>query len=64
MSMLEMSKAIGELALLRVEGFAVQVHVEDAKQAYGNTRYYVTPTNGKGSAWVDSSRLTDIGQGV
>lgn len=64
MSMLEMSKAIGELALLRVEGFAVQVHVEDAKQAYGNTRYLVTPTNGTGSAWVDSSRLTNIGRGV
>ena len=64
MSMLEMSKAIGELALLRVEGFAVQVHVEDAKQAYGNTRYLVTPTNGTGSAWVDKARLSNIGQGV
>jgi hypothetical protein len=64
MTMLEMSKAIGELALLRTEGFWVQVRVEDAKQAYGNTRYYVTPTNGKGVAWVDSSRLTNIGQGV
>jgi hypothetical protein len=64
MTMLEMGKTIGELALLRVEGFQVQVHINDAKQAYGNTRYLVTPTNGTGGAWVDSSRLTNIGQGV
>lgn len=64
MSTIEMMKAIGELALLRVEGFQVQVLIEDAKQAYGNTRYKVIPTNGIGAAWVDSSRLTNIGQGV
>ena len=64
MSTIEMMKAIGELALLRVEKFQVQVLIEDAKREYGNTRYLVVPTNGTGSAWVDSSRVTNIGQGV
>jgi hypothetical protein len=64
MSTIEMMKAIGEIALLRVEGFQVQVHINDAKQAYGNTRFLVSPTNGTGGAWVDSSRLTNIGRGV
>jgi hypothetical protein len=58
MSMLEMSKTIGANAFLRVEAFSVAVEVMDAKQAYGNTRYLVKPTNGTGEAWVDSSRVT------
>jgi hypothetical protein len=61
--MLEMSKTVGATALLRIEAFSVGVKVMDAKQAYGNTRYLVTPTNGQGEAWVDSSRIT-ITEGV
>lgn len=63
MSTMEMSKAIGATALLRVEAFSVMVEITDAKQAYGNTRYLVEPINGHGTAWVDSSRIT-ITEGV
>ena len=57
MTIAEMAKVIGSLAMLRIEGFQVQVEILDVKQAYGNTRYLVMPTNGAGSAWVDSSRI-------
>ena len=54
----ELGERIGSIASLRVESFEMAVNVLDAKQAYGNTRYLVTPRNGGGQAWVDSSRLS------
>lgn len=62
MSIAQLAQAVGKLAMLRVEGFQVQVEILDIKQAYGNIRYQVVPTNGMGTAWVDESRLTNIGQ--
>jgi cell division protein FtsN len=59
--MKELMKALGKQAQLRLEGFSVAVTISDVKQAYGNTRYYVTPVNGTGEAWVDESRLSEIG---
>jgi cell division protein FtsN len=61
--MKELMKALGKQAQLRLEGFSVAVTISDVKQAYGNTRYYVTPVNGTGEAWVDESRISNI-QGV
>lgn len=64
MSIAQLAQAIGKTALLRTEGFQVMVHINDVKQAYGNVRYHVSPTNGIGSAWVDESRISKIGEDV
>ena len=36
----------------------VPVKLTDAKSAWGNTRYEVTPVSGTGKAWVSSERVT------
>lgn len=61
MSIATLAKAINKQATLRVEGFEVEVTIYDVKQSYGNVRYYVSPVNGSGEAWVDESRITGIG---
>ncbi len=61
MSIAQLAQAIGKTALLRTEGFLVHITINDVKQPYGNIRYYVTPVRGSGSAWVDESRVTNIG---
>jgi hypothetical protein len=57
MNALEMSLAIGKSGTLRTDGLGVAVVISDAKLAYGNLRYQVTPVSGTGSVWVDSSRV-------
>jgi hypothetical protein len=58
MNTLELSKAIGKTALLRTGSFQYEVRIQNAKTAYGNVRYLVTPVSGTGSVWVDSNRVT------
>lgn len=60
MSIAQLAKAINKTAMLRTEGFLVSVLIQDVKQSYGNVRYYVSPVNGNGSAWVDESRISGI----
>ena len=57
-STLELSKAIGQPATINQGGLTVRVRISDVKQAYGCTRYLVTPLAGEGSVWVDSNRVT------
>lgn len=58
MKLAEMAKLIGQEGLLRTDGLQVAVKVLDIKQAYGNTRYDVTPVNGSGIITVDSGRVS------
>jgi hypothetical protein len=58
MNTLELSQAIGKTGLLRFDALSVSVKIMDAKTAYGNVRYLVTPVSGTGSVWVDSSRVS------
>lgn len=59
MNTLELAKTIGQVGLLlgRRNEFATTVRITDAKHVYGCVRYLVTPINGQGSVWVDSSRV-------
>ena len=61
MTLATLAQLIGQTAYLRTESFQVKVTICNVKQAYGNTRYYVTPVNGTGEAWVDETRLSGIG---
>jgi hypothetical protein len=58
MNTLELSQAIGKTGLLSASVLSVRVTITDAKIAYGNVRYLVTPVSGTGSVWVDSSRVS------
>lgn len=51
------ARNIGKTADLRVEGFVIQVVVEDGKLAYGSVRYQVRPVAGSGLEWVSVERL-------
>lgn len=58
MSIAALAKRIGTTCILHTDLLAVMVRILDAKQAYGNNRFLVTPVAGDKSAWVDESRLT------
>ena len=58
MNTLELSKAIGQSGTLRANGLDITVRITDAKIAYGNVRYLVTPVSGTGSVWVDAGRVS------
>lgn len=57
MSTLELSQYIGKQGLLLSDKLKFGVFVQDAKHAYGNVRFQVTPVNGTGMVWVDSNRV-------
>lgn len=58
MSITEQAKLIGQTATLySKDGFQINVTILDITQAYGNTRYKVTPVSGEGAVIVDSSRV-------
>lgn len=54
MTTLAVSTLIGTMATLHFQQLKVYVRIMDVKQAYGRTRYLVTPKEGKGSQWVES----------
>lgn len=59
MSLASLAARIGSTATLRTADYInVVVTVKDAKSAYGNIRYLVTPVMGSGEVWADSSRVT------
>lgn len=58
MSLASIASNIGRTATLRTSDFSVAVTVKDAKLAYGNVRYLVTPVMGSGETWADDSRVT------
>jgi hypothetical protein len=59
MSLADLARLIGQTVNIRVEQFTVPVTVSDAKVAYGNVRYLVTPVGGSGTVWVDASRIVE-----
>lgn len=56
--MKEYLQLIGREGDLAIDGLQVRVTVLDIKQAYGNTRYVVTPVSGSNRITVDSSRVS------
>ena len=63
----QMIPAIGQVVVVRMESFGVDMLVKDVKQAWGQTRLLVSPINGTGEAWVDCSRCSrgyDAGSAV
>jgi len=57
MSIEEMSKSIGKEGTIVSDGMRFSVVVKDAKSAYGNLRYLVTPKAGVGQSWVNANRV-------
>jgi hypothetical protein len=57
MNTLELGKLVGQTGWLDEGLLQFEVRINDVKQAYGHTRYNVTPVSGKGSKWVDSDRV-------
>jgi hypothetical protein len=59
MSLASIASRIGKTASLRTADYInVMVTVKDAKTAYGNVRFLVSPVMGSGELWADSSRVT------
>ena len=54
----ELQNYIGQKGLLSFDVLKCQVNILDAKMAYGNLRFLVTPVSGSGEVWVDSSRVS------
>jgi hypothetical protein len=55
--MRELMRLLGRRGVLRVESLRVEVVVQDAKLAYGNTRVLVSQVSGDREQWVDLSRV-------
>jgi len=53
----EMIGLIGTTVMIKVDGFSVPMTINDAKTAYGNRRFLVSPVGGSGESWVDASRV-------
>ncbi len=56
----QLSANIGKQGLLSVSGLQVLVNVLDARTVFGRIDLQVTPVNGTGSTWVESSRVTSL----
>lgn len=54
----QMLPVIGQVVMVRVEAFHINMVVKDVKQSWGQTRLLVAPINGAGTgeAWIDCSR--------
>jgi hypothetical protein len=52
-----MSQFIGKIGTVNQGGLYVDVKVSDAKQAYGCTRFLVSPMAGLGEVWVSANRV-------
>jgi hypothetical protein len=57
MSIKELSKAIDTTAFLSEGVLSFPVLIKDAKMAYGQARYLITPIGGKGEVWVNKERV-------
>ena len=57
MTTAQLAQLIGREGLLETNGLRVAVTITDVKQAYGRTRYTVTPLHGHGTATVENSRV-------
>lgn len=57
MTTAELAQLIGRNGLLATNGLQVAITITDVKQAYGRTRYTVTPLMGVGVATVEDFRV-------
>lgn len=57
MSIKELAQNIGKEGTILLSNMRVSVRILDVKQAYGNTRYLVTPLEGIGQTWVDERKV-------
>lgn len=53
----ELATYIGKDGHLNLDGLTIQVKVTDARPRYGRIDLEITPVNGTGSRWVESSRV-------
>jgi hypothetical protein len=59
MNAAEMAANIGKTGLLSTEKtLQITVKISDVRQVFGRLDYLVSPANGTGSTWVESSRVT------
>jgi len=61
MTTAQLAQLIGREGLLETNGLRVAVKITDVKQAYGRTRYTVTPLSGHGLATVEAFRVEVTG---
>lgn len=54
----QLHPTIGQVVVVRMESFGIDMLVKDVKQSYGQIRLLVAPLNGTGEAWVDISRCS------
>lgn len=54
-------KYSGKAATIELEGLKVRVLVLDVRSRFGHTDFLITPAEGNGKRWVESSRASDIG---
>jgi hypothetical protein len=52
-----MAESIGKMGLLTVDTLRIRVTVLDARLIFGRTDFQVTPVDGQGEMWVESSRV-------
>ena len=57
MSAAELSKNVGRDGHVLENGLSFIVTIKDAKNAYGNLRYLVTPKAGYGQTWINATRV-------
>jgi hypothetical protein len=52
-----MAVNIGKTGLLTIQTLRVRVTVMDVRVTFGRTDFQVTPVDGQGQLWVESSRV-------
>jgi hypothetical protein len=50
---------LGKAGTIHLNGLNIDIIVTDVKQAYGRTRYQVTPAQGSGSIWVETVKIEE-----
>lgn len=62
MSVKEMAANIGKVGLLSIQSLRVRVTVLDVRVTFGRTDFQVSPVDGQGNVWVESSRVKLFGR--
>lgn len=56
----ETAKLIGKTGRLKIEKLIIVVEIQAVRPRYGKLDYLVSPVNGGGVQWVESTRVTDM----
>jgi hypothetical protein len=57
MTVKELAASIGKQGFLNIANMQVKVTVTDVRQVFGRIDFQITPTDGNGNNWVESSRV-------